>query len=83
MKINKVVILTAAFVLGLSTLVYAGYTKGFVVVGVTGNQVTIQKGQEKPIQIQVDNKKYRVGEKVKYDAEKGKLRMERRPLEGC
>ena len=83
MKKSKVIILTAAFVLGLSSLVYAGYTKGFVVTGVTEDQVTIQKGEDKPIQVQVGSKKYHVGDKVKFDAEKGKLRRERKALEGC
>jgi len=83
MKKNIVIPLTAAFVLGLSSLVYAGYEKGYVVVGTSENQVTIQKGQEEPIQVPADMKRYRVGDKVKFDAEKGKLRKERRPLEGC
>ena len=83
MKKNKVILLTAAFVLGLSSLVYAGYMKGFEVVGESEGQVTIQKGQEEPIHVQVGKKKFRVGEKVKYDAEKAKLKRERRALEGC
>ncbi|MEJ2690442.1 MAG: hypothetical protein P8130_10920 [Deltaproteobacteria bacterium] len=79
----KVILLTAALVLGLSSVSFAGYVGGFKVVGVTESQVTIQKGQEKPVQVKVDHKRYRVGEKVKYDAEKGKLRKEPRKLEGC
>ena len=83
MSKNKVILLAAAFVLGLSSLAYAGYTKGFVVVGVTDDQVTIQKADEKPIQVPADVRRYRVGDKVKFDAEKGKLRKERKKLEGC
>ena len=83
MKKNKMILLTAAFVLALSSLAYAGYTKGFVVVGVSEDQVTIQKGEEKPIQVQVGKKTYHVGDKVKFDAEKGKMKRERRALEGC
>jgi len=59
--------------------------EGFVVTDVSKatQQVTIQKDQEAPVQVKVGNKTYHVGDKVKYDAEKGKLTRERRKLEGC
>ena len=83
MKKNKVILLTAAFLFGLSSFVYAGYMKGFTVTEIEKGQVTIQKGEDKPIHVEVGKKKFRVGDKVKYDAERGKLQRERRKLEGC
>ena len=76
MKTSKRIALTAVFLLALATISYAGYVKGYKVVGVVDGQVTIQKGQAEPVQIQVGNKKFVIGDKVDYDAQKGKLRKE-------
>jgi hypothetical protein len=83
MKKNKAILLAAAFVLGLSSLAYAGYTYGYVVISVAKNMVTIKKDEGKPIQVPANVKKFRVGDKVKYDFVTGQLRKEGRPLEGC
>lgn len=80
MKTSKMVGLVAALLLGLASVTYAGFIVGFKVVGVTDGQVTIQKGQAEPIQVQVGNKKFAIGDKVEFDAQKGKVR---RTEEGC
>jgi len=81
MKKNRVIALTTVFVLGLSSFVYAGWVKGFVVVGVSEEVVTIKKGQEEAVQVPAGRIKFEVGDKVLFDVEKRKIR--KKPEEGC
>lgn len=80
MKKNTVIALTTALVLGLASFSYAGYVKGFEVVGVSEDQVSIQKGKAEPVQVPAGKKKFKVGDKVSFDAKKLKLR---KVIEGC
>jgi len=77
--------LLTVFVLSLTSISYAGYLKGFKVVGVSNGQVTIQKGDAEPIQVTEVRGKFNAGELVKYDAEKHKIKkaVVRKAIAGC
>lgn len=75
MKKRTIIALTAAFIFGLVSYSYAKYVSGFTVVDVADKQVTIQKGEEAPVMVNVKKAgKYNVGDKVKFDAGKMKVR---------
>ena len=80
MKTSKMIAMITALLLGLASLCYAGFVTGFKVVGVTDDQVTIQKGEAEPVKIQTAGKKFAVGDKVSFDAKKQKVIKE---PEGC
>lgn len=72
-------------VLALASFSYAKYVFGYKVVEVSEDQVIIQRGNGDPITVTVKKGKYKVGDKVKYDAEKAKLKPVEisKPFEGC
>jgi len=82
---NSVIALVIGLTLGLTQIVYAGYVGGFKVTEVGDSQMVIQKDDAEPITLKIKNKKFKVGDKVKYDAKKLKVRKDRKskPLEGC
>lgn len=77
---KKMIVVVTALVLALASFSYAKYVSGFKVVEVAGQQVTIQKGEEKPVMVTVKNGSYQVGDKVLYDADKVRVKKE---FEGC
>ena len=86
MKKSTVVIVAVALVMGLTSFSYAKYVTGFKVVEVLEDQVTIQKGDGDPVKVTVKKaKKYKVGDKVKYNEEKLKIRQTKvkKALMGC
>jgi hypothetical protein len=82
MRKNTVIALAAALVLSLASFSYAKYVSGYKVVGVSEQQVTIQKGAETPIDVQVKKAKFKVGDNVLYDEEQMKLKL-KKGYEGC
>lgn len=80
MKRKMMIAVVAALVLALASFSYAKYVSGFKVVEVSGQQVTIQRGEEKPVMVTVKNGGYQVGNKVEYDADKVRVR---KVPEGC
>lgn len=72
MKTCKMIALSTALLLSIASLSYAGYVTGFKVIGVTGDQVTIQKDKAEPIKVQT-NTKFVVGEEVSFDAKKQRV----------
>ena len=80
MKTSKMLALTTALLLGLASICYAGYVRGFKVVAVADEQVTIQKDKAEPVKVLVAGKKFAVGDKVMFDAKKQKMIPE---TEGC
>jgi|GEM_PF-2544351 len=85
MKKNTIIAILTAMILGLASLSYAGYAKGFKVIAVKDGQVTIQKGESEPVEVAGVDGKFKVGDQVKYDADDQKIRKEkvRRAIEGC
>lgn len=77
---KKMIVVVTALVLALASFSYAKFVSGFKVVEVEGKQVTIQKGEEKPVMVTIKNGRYQVGDKVLYDADKVRVKKE---LEGC
>jgi hypothetical protein len=77
---KKMIVVVTALVLALASFSFAKYLPGFKVVEVEGEQVTIQKGEEKPVMVMVKNGRYQVGDKVLYDADTSRVKKE---LEGC
>ena len=76
---KKISILLAAVLLTLALCgtIYAKYIKGFVVVNTTSDTVIIKDKDN--IEISVITKKpgkFKIGDKVKYDEKKNKLRAE-------
>ncbi|MDH3348516.1 MAG: hypothetical protein OEM02_10530 [Desulfobulbaceae bacterium] len=82
---NLLFALVIGLTLGLTQIVYAGYVAGFKVIEVGDSQMVIQKDDAEPITLKLKNKKFKIGDKVKYDAKKLKVRKDRKsqPLEGC
>ncbi len=85
MKKSTIILVAALFVLSMVSLGHAKYVKGFKVVDVAENQVTIQKGNDDPVAVKVKKVKYKIGEEVRYDAEKLKIRPSklRKAYGGC
>ena len=85
MKKSIVIVFTAMLVLSLTAISYAKYVSGFKVVDVVENQVTIQKGNSDPIAVEVDKNTYKIGDKVRYDAKKLKIKASKpkKGVEGC
>jgi len=79
------VVLVAALILGLASVTHAKYETGYKIVEVADNQVTIRKGNSEPIEVMVKKNGYEVGDEVKYDAGKQKIRRSdsRKELAGC
>jgi len=78
-KITAVAMLTA-LVLGLSSVCFAGYMKGFRVVEVSGDRITIRKGKEEPIMLPRGKMKFKAGDEVSFNQDNLKLRKK---FEGC
>lgn len=85
MKRKKMIAVVTVLVLALASFGYAKYVSGFKVVEVSGDQVTVQKGEENPIVVTGKSSGYKVGDEVQYDAEKQRLKAakSKKPLEGC
>ena len=85
MKRSMVLVIAAMCFLGMASLSQAKYVSGFKVIEVVENQVTIQKGSDDPITVPVKKKNYNVGDKVKYDADRQKVRAAKpkQGVEGC
>ena len=84
MKKSTFIAVAAVLILGLATIGHAKYVSGFKVVEVAEKQVTIQKGDDDPVVVEVKKNKYKVGDEVKYDADRLKIRaVQTKPLEGC
>jgi len=85
MKKRMILALTAALLLGFTQAGYAEYISGFKVVEVTTEQVVIQKGDAEPVKVMITNEKFKVGDKVKFDAAKNKVKKIRKLIkdEGC
>lgn len=84
MKKSTIIAVAAVLILGLATFGHAKYVSGFKIVEVAEKQVTIQKGDEDPVVVQVKKDGYKVGEKVKFDAQRMKIKQApKQPLEGC
>ena len=72
---RKIVIAVVALVFGLASFSYAKYVKGYKVVEIMDKEVTIQKGEESPVMVTVRKaSKYKIGDKVKYNADRLKIR---------
>jgi len=85
MRKNMVLAVTIALVMGLTQVGYAKYVSGFKVVEVTETQVVIQKDNEEPIKVEIKDGKFKVGDQVKYDAEKLNVKevKAKKAIEGC
>lgn len=75
---KKISILVAAllFTFALCGTIYAKYIKGFVVVNKTEDTVIIKDRNDVEISIKTKPGKFKVGDKVKYDKKKNKLRAD-------
>lgn len=86
MKTRVLIAIAAVFLLGFSSYVYAKYVAGFKVTEISGNEVTIQKGEASPVMLTVKKaEKFNVGDAVKYDSEKNRIipNKPQKELEGC
>lgn len=82
MKRIFIIIAVTLLTITLSGTIYAKYKKGYEVTNKTEDSVTIKGKKGDEITVQIKSKKYKVGDKVKYDAKKNRLRKDG-PIEGC
>jgi len=84
MKKSTVIAVAAVLILGLASFGHAKYVSGFTIVEVAEKQVTIQKGGDDPVVVQVKKDTYKVGDNVRYDEKKMKIKpAAKQQLEGC
>ena len=84
MKKTTVVAVAAVLIMGPASFSHAKYESGFEVVEVGENQVTIQKEGSDPVVVEVKKDGYKIGDKVKYDADRLRIKpAKKQQFEGC
>ena len=82
MKKISVILAAVLLTLALCGTIYAKYIKGFVVVNKTENTVIIKDKNDVEISVKTKPSKFKIGDEVKYDEKRNKLRPDVEP-EGC
>lgn len=82
MKKISVILAAALLTLALCGTIYAKYIKGFVVVNKTEDTVIIKDKNDVEVSVKTKPSKFKIGDEVKYDEKRNKLRLDVEP-EGC
>ena len=82
MKRISIFLAALLLTLALCGTIYAKYIKGFVVVNKTEDSVIIKDKNDVELSIKTKPSKFKIGDEVKYDEKRKKLRLDVEP-EGC
>lgn len=80
MKKIAALVIASGLVVSLTSIVYAQYLKGYEVVSITEQNVTIKNAKGETIEVPDKTGNYETKQKVKYDKKSNKIQKD---LEGC